>query len=176
MEHPNPASGKGANAAIDIAASQREVWTVLADIASWPTWNPAVRHAYCDREPEDGLDVGTQFRFSTEIGTLKCRITHVDAPRTLSWKGRVLVLGERQTWNVEPGPAGARVSVHAEMTGLAAWFIRRRLDERLQRVLDALVQLLRLEAESRAVEERADEARQTDGAARQTEDEWKTPQ
>lgn len=161
MQQPNPTSSKGANAAIDIAASQREVWTVLADIASWPTWNPAVRHAFCDRDPEDGLDAGTKFRFSTEIGTLKCRITHVDAPRTLSWKGRVLVLGERQTWNVEPSPYGAHVSVHAEMTGLAAWFIRRRLDDRLQRVLDALVQLLRLEAEMRAVEERADAARVT---------------
>ena len=159
MQQPNPASGKGANAAIDIAASQREVWTVLADIASWPTWNPAVRHAVCDREPEDGLEVGTRFRFSTEIGTLKCRVTHVDAPRTLSWKGRVLVLGERQTWNVERGPAGTRVSVHAEMTGLAARLIRRRLDDRLQRVLDALVQLLRLEAEARAVEEQEDAAR-----------------
>ena len=139
---------------IDIAASEREVWTVLADIASWPTWNPAVRHAVCD----ETLEVGSRFRFSTEIGTLSCRMTDVDAPRRVSWKGRVLVLGERQTWLLEPSPTGTRVSVHAEMTGLASRLVKRRLEERLQGVLEALVQLLRLEAEVRATEERADAA------------------
>ena len=139
---------------IDIAASDREVWTVLADVASWPTWNPAVRHAVCD----ETLEVGSRFRFSTEIGTLSCRMTDVDAPRRLSWKGRVLVLGERQTWLLEPSSTGTLVSVHAEMTGLGSRLFRRRLEERLQSVLEALVQLLRLEAEVRATEERADAA------------------
>ena len=40
------------------------------------------------------------------------------------------------------------------MTGPVAFLFRRRLDARLQRVLEAVVQLLRLEAEVRAVEER----------------------
>ena len=146
-----------AQAAIDIAADAREAWTVVADIASWPTWNPAIRHAVC----EDELEVGTKFRFSTEIGTLKCRVTAIDAPRSLSWKGRLLVLGERQTWHFEPTPQGVRVSVIAEMTGLAARLFRRRLQTRLQDVMDALVQLLRLEAEARSTEEREDAARLT---------------
>ncbi len=34
-----------AQAEITIAASEREVWVVLADIDGWPTWNPAVREA-----------------------------------------------------------------------------------------------------------------------------------
>jgi len=50
------------------------------------------------------------------------------------------------------------VSVHAEMTGLGSWLFKRRLAERLQRVLDALVQLLRLEAETRAAERQGDPA------------------
>lgn len=139
-----------AQAEVDIAASEREVWTVLADIASWPTWNPAIRHAMRDEQ----LEVGTRFRFSTELGTLKCRVTRIDAPNLLSWKGRVLLLGERQTWRLEPGPAGTHVSVVGEMTGPVSRLFGRRLDARLQRVLDAVVQLLRLEAEVRAVEER----------------------
>ena len=110
MEQPRSSAPVSAYTEIDIAASDREVWTVLADIASWPTWNPAVRHAVCD----ETLEVGSRFRFSTEIGTLSCRMTDVDAPRRLSWKGRVLVLGERQTWLLEPSPTGTLVSVHAE--------------------------------------------------------------
>lgn len=144
-------------AAVDIAAPQREVWTVLADIGSWPTWNPAVRYAVCDTELE--LEVGTKFRFSTELGTLKCRITEIDAPRVLSWKARVLLLGERVTWRLEPTEQGTHVEVEARMTGPVSAIFRRRLDARLQRVMDSLVQLLRLEAEARTAEARAEAAR-----------------
>ena len=154
MEQPQSSAPVSAYAEIDIAASGREVWTVLADVSSWPTWNPAVRHAVCD----DALEIGSKFRFSTEIGTLSCRVTSVDAPHELSWKGRVLIFGERQRWLLEPGSGGTRVSVHAEMTGLGSWLFKRRLAERLQRVLDALVRLLRLEAETRAAERQGDPA------------------
>jgi uncharacterized protein YndB with AHSA1/START domain len=144
-----------AYAEIDIAASRREVWAILADVASWPTWNPAIRQAARD----DELEVGAKFRFSTEIGTLKCRVTAVDSPRSLSWKGRVLVLGERQTWRLEPTEAGTLVAVQAEMTGLVSRLLKRRLSERLQAVVDSVLQLLRLEAEARTVEAREDAAR-----------------
>jgi hypothetical protein len=153
-----------ATAEIDIAAGEREVWKVLADIASWPTWNPAVRHAVCDED----IEVGTKFRFATETGTVNCRITAIDAPRKLSWKGRVLVLGERQTWQLEPNATGTHVTVRAEMTGLAARLARKRLNERLQGVLDALLQLLRLEAEVRLVEglEDAEKVAEAEGRAK----------
>lgn len=123
---------------------------MLADIAAWSTWNPAIRRAACEAE----LEVGTRFRFGTEIGLFRCRVTAVEAPRLLSWQGRVLALGERQTWQLVPGPDGTHVSVTAEMTGIGARVLRRRLSERLQVVLDSLVQLLRLEAESRAADAR----------------------
>ena len=151
-----------ARAAVDIAAPQREVWTVLADISSWPTWNPAVRYAVCDTE--FGLEVGTRFRFSTELGTLKCRITEVDAPRSLSWKARVILLGERVTWRLEATEQGTHVRVEAQMTGPVSRLFRRRLDARLQRVMDSLVQLLRLEAEARTADERAEADRAAEAA------------
>ena len=102
------------------------------------------------------------------MGTLGCRITAIDAPRTLSWKGRVLVLGERQTWQLETIATGTHVTVRAEMTGLAARLARKRLNERLQGVLDALLQLLRLEAEVRVVEglEDAEKVAEAEGRAR----------
>lgn len=144
-----------ASVEVDIAAAGRHVWTVLADVPSWPTWNPAVRQAVAD-EP---LDVGSRFRFKTEMGTLSCRVTAIDAPHRLSWRGRVLVFGERQTWLLEAIPTGTHVSVHAQMTGIGSRLFKRRMAERLPRVLDAVVQLLRLEAEARATEEREDAAR-----------------
>ena len=55
-----------AYAEIDIAAPRREVWGILADVASWPTWNPAIRQSVRDED----FEVGSRFRFSTEILSL----------------------------------------------------------------------------------------------------------
>ncbi len=154
MEQPQSSAPVSAYAEIDIAASRPEVWVILTDVAAWPTWNPAIRESY--RDPE--LKVGTRFRFSTEIGTLKCRFTAIDSPGSFSWKGRVLVLGERQSWRLEPTDEGTRVSVHAEMTGLVSRLLRQRLTARLQAVVDSVVQLLRLEAEVRTADAEIDPA------------------
>ena len=148
-----------AHAVIDIAADEREVWTVIADISAWPTWNPAVREAVFEGE----LESGTRFRFSTPFGSVKCRLSEVDAPRVLSWTGRLLTIRERQTWHLEPDTAGTRASIDATLTGLGARLFRARLQERLQGELDAVVQLLKLEAEVRLAEEHeAEERRASD--------------
>ena len=153
-----------AYAEIDIAAPRPEVWGILADVASWPTWNPAIRHAVRDEE----LEVGARFRFSTEIGTLKCRFTAIESPRSLSWKGRVLALGERQAWILESTDSGTHVTVLAEMTGPVSRLMRRRLTERLQAVILSVLQLLRLEAEVRSAETAEEVARAAESLGKGT--------
>ena len=144
-----------AHAEIDIAADEREVWTVIADIAAWPTWNPAVREAVFEGQ----LESGASFRFSTPFGSIKCKLSEVDAPRVLSWTGRLLTVRERQTWRLESNATGTHASIDATLTGLGARLFRARLAERLQGELDAMVQLLKLEAEVRSVEEHEAAAR-----------------
>ncbi len=134
-----------AHAEIDIAASEREVWTVIAGIASWPTWNPGVRDATFTAE----LEVGARFRYATPFGSIGCRITQVDAPHTLAWEARLLAIRQRQSWRVEAGSTGSHVRTDASMSGLGARLFRRRLNERLQGELDALVSLVKLESEVR---------------------------
>jgi uncharacterized protein YndB with AHSA1/START domain len=146
-----------ARAEIDIAADERKVWTVLADVAAWPTWNPAVRDAVFDGE----LETGTRFRFSTVFGSMKARLSDVDAPHVLAWRGRLLFMGHRQTWQLQADADGTHVVTDASMSGLGARLFRKRLNQRLQGDLDALVRLLKLEAEARATEEREEEARET---------------
>ncbi len=145
MEQTRISAPVSARAEIDIAASEREVWTVIADIASWPTWNPGVREATFTAE----LEVGARFRYATPFGSIACRLTQVDAPHSLAWEGRLLTLRQRQSWRVAAGATGSRVRTDASMSGLGARLFRRRLNERLQGELDALVSLLKLEAEVR---------------------------
>lgn len=155
MEQPRSKAPVSAYAEIDIAAPRPAVWAILADVAAWPSWNPAIRESV--RDPD--LEVGARFRFSTEIGTLKCKVTAVDSPRSLSWRGRVLALGERQTWTLEPTETGTHVAVQAEMTGPVARLLRHRLNERLKGVVTSVLQLLRLEAEVRTADAQAEAAR-----------------
>ncbi len=155
MESSLPAAPVSAHAEVDIAASARQVWTVLADIASWPTWNPAVRQAVFDGQ----LDVGARFRYSTPFGSMSCRLTRVDAPTAFAFSGRLLMMRQRHAWQIDPVPGGVHVVTDATMSGLSARLFHTRLRQRLQGELDALVQLLKLEAEARVTEAHEEAAR-----------------
>lgn len=147
---PTTLSGPvAARAEIDIEAPQRVVWAVLADIDAWPTWNPAVREAAL----RDELEVGGRFRFADALGALRCSLREVDAPRSLAWSGRVMLVRHRQAWWIEPAGDGSRVATEAAISGVGVWIFKSRFDERLQADLDAQVQLLKLEAENRAAED-----------------------
>jgi hypothetical protein len=138
-----------AHAQIEIAAGQRVVWSVLADIDAWPTWNPAIRGSVL----KDELEVSRSFRYATAFGSLRCRLREVDAPSSLAWSGRLLTITERQAWTIEPATGGCLVCVQASLSGVGAWLFKARLEERLTADLGAVVQLLKLEAESRLAKE-----------------------
>lgn len=139
-----------AHAEIDVAAEDRIAWAVIADIASWPTWNPSARQVTVPTE----LERGAPFRYSSPLGSMTCRLTQVDAPRELAWQGRLLTMDLVQVWHIEPDAAGSHVSLDASLSGLVARVFHRRWQVRLQDDLDSLVQLMKLEAEVRSAEER----------------------
>ena len=145
----------GARAEIDIAAGQRVVWSVLADIDAWATWNPAVRESSLN----DELEVGARFRYATALGSMRCRLVSIDAPSRLAWSTRVLTMGHQQVFELDGSVDACHVAGEATLSGPGAWLFKSRLDERLRADLDATLQLLRLEAETRAAEELEDEAR-----------------
>lgn len=149
MEETRSTAPVQAHAQVGIAAEPREVWSVIADIAAWPTWNPAVREAVFEAE----LEVGARFHYATPLGSLRCRLSTVDAPRVLAWQGRLLAMRQQQAYRLEASPEGSHVTADASLSGIGARLFRGRLAERLQGELDALVQLLKLEAEARAVEQ-----------------------
>lgn len=145
-----------AQAEIEVDASPRQVWSVLADIAEWPTWNPVVRSATAPAE----LEAGAAFRRAAGQGTISARLLTVDAPRALAWRDRSLGLRAVHAWTIEERPTGCTVTIEACLTGIPARLLAGRLRRSTQQQLEAWVRLLKLEAETRAAD--ADETDETD--------------
>jgi hypothetical protein len=155
VEQSRSAAPVSAHAEIEIAAEERVVWAIIADIAAWPSWDHAVRQVSFDAE----LENGAAFHCTSTLGQMSCRLTRVDAPRELAWRGRAWLLTLQQACGIEPGVTGSHVRVEASLSGLVARLFRRRLQARLGDELDSFTRLLKLEAEMRSFEERAETAR-----------------
>jgi uncharacterized protein YndB with AHSA1/START domain len=137
-----------ARAEIEVDASPRQVWSVLADIAEWPTWNPVVRSATAPGE----LEAGATFRRAAGQGTISARLLEVDAPRALAWRDRSLGLRSVHAWTIEKRSTGCSVTIEACLSGIPARLLAGRLRRSTQQQLEAWVRLLKLEAETRAAD------------------------
>lgn len=148
MSAIDPAAPVVARAEIEVRASPTRVWSVLADVEEWPTWNPAVRGVRLQGD----LEAGASFRWAAGPGTISARLTRVDEPHLLAWRDRAMGLRVVHVWRIEELPGGCAVTTEACLTGLPARLLARRLRQGVQQDLDAWVRLLKLEAETRAVE------------------------
>jgi uncharacterized protein YndB with AHSA1/START domain len=130
-------------AEIVVDADPEGIWALLADIPTWPEWDPGIREARLDGE----LTVGTTVRWASGSGRMTSRLTAVEPNRRLAYSGRSMGLRTRQCWTIEPRESGATVSVEASVGGLPARLLGRRLRRDTQASLDARLRLLKLEAE-----------------------------
>jgi hypothetical protein len=155
VEQTRSAAPVNAHAEIDVAAEERIVWAIIADVAAWPTWNPSLRQVSSVAE----LEAGARFRYISALGSVSGRLAQVDAPHEFAWRGRAWTMTLQQACRIGSQAEGSHVSVDASLNGVIARVFRRRLQAWLQADLDSLLRLLRLEAEVRSSAERDEAAR-----------------
>jgi uncharacterized protein YndB with AHSA1/START domain len=63
------------------AAAPEHVWTLLADVSTWPRWAP-----FDDAEVESGEGVGEIRRFRAGRMTTRERVTELDPPRRYTYE------------------------------------------------------------------------------------------
>ena len=115
-----------------IEATAEEVWAVLTDTPSYPSWNPFVRHV------EGDLEVGERIAVRIEPEDwngmdMTPKLLVVDAPRELRWVGHLWVKGifdGEHSFTIETdGPGRVRL-VHAErFSGALVFLMRRKLTQ-----------------------------------------------
>jgi len=137
-----------ARSEIAVAAGARDIWAVLAQIEEWPTWHPGVR----DAAVEGDLEARTRFQWAAGPSTYTCVLTQVDAPRSITWRGRSMGLAHQCSWRLEERSGRCLVRAELTITGILARLFARRLRPWSQRELDTWMQLLKLETEARISE------------------------
>ena len=77
---------------IEIAASAERVWDILTDFASYPEWNPFIRHISGELKVGERLEVRLEPPDSRGI-TLRPTVLRAEPNRVMGWVGHLLVPG-----------------------------------------------------------------------------------
>jgi uncharacterized protein YndB with AHSA1/START domain len=131
---------------IEIAASPQAVWDVLADIESWPSWNPDVK----SMSMQGGLAEGSVFRWRAGPGTITSRIQHVEPPRVIGWTGTIFGIKAKHVYRLEARDGATLVQTEESYEGLVVRLLRGSLQKTLDKGLSDGLRYLKAETERRA--------------------------
>jgi hypothetical protein len=77
---------------VEIEAAPERVWSILADFAAYPEWNPFIR--FVNGVPQQGARLKVRIQPSGTKGmTFRPTIMVADVGRELRWLGRLLIPG-----------------------------------------------------------------------------------
>jgi hypothetical protein len=131
---------------IVIAATPELVWDVMANIASWPSWNPDVKSV-----SSGGLVAeGTQFRWKSGPGTITSTLRRVERPRQLAWTGSTLGINAIHVWRLEAEGSSTLVRTEESWEGILPRLFRSQMQKVLHSAIEAGLRHLKAEAERRA--------------------------
>ena len=131
---------------IEIRATPEVVWDVLADIDSWPSWNPDVKEANL----MGGLRESSVFRWKAGPGTITSTLEKVDRPREIGWRGKTMGINAVHVYKLEPHAEGTKVHTEESFDGVIVGLLKRSMRKTLQKGIDGGLASLKKEAERRS--------------------------
>jgi len=132
-----------AKAKIEINAAPETVWNIMADIESWPSWNPEVKKACLKGE----LKEGTQFQWKTGVGKITSLLQKVDPPHFLAWTGRIMGINAIHVWKIETSEDKTVVVTEESWEGALSRVMSGRMQKMLEDSINSGLQSLKSEAE-----------------------------
>ena len=136
---------------IQIDAPAERVWDVLTDFASYPQWNPFIRHISGRLAPGERL----QARLEPPGGrgmTFKPRVLNAEPNRELRWLGHLLVPGlfdGEHSFTIQPLDENrVRLVQRETFKGLLVPLFGRSLENNTQRGFEAMNRALKERAEA----------------------------
>ena len=111
------------SAATQIAASPEQVWAILADLASYPQWNPLFREASGQLSAGNKITLKSTHPVNGRTMTVKASVLTAQPARELRWRSSLpgLMTGEH-SFTLTPAEGGTRLVQTEIYTGLLARF------------------------------------------------------
>ena len=114
----------------EIEATADEVWAVLTDTASYPSWNPFVRRITGNLRAGERIEVRLEPEDWNGID-MRPKVMACDAPRELRWLGHLFVPGVFDGEHIftidEAGPGRVRLMQAERFRGLLVFAMRKKL-------------------------------------------------
>ncbi len=143
--------GHQLQAEIEINAGPERVWSILADSASYPVWNPFIRFIRGTLERGARLEVRIQ-PSGTKGMTFRPSVLAADAGRELRWRGHFLFPGifdGEHRFVIEPLAAGkVRFRQSERFSGILVPIFRGSLDRDTKRGFEEMNLALKARAEA----------------------------
>jgi hypothetical protein len=134
---------------IDIAASPERVWSILADFAAYPTWNPFIVLIEGKARPGARLKVRLVLPGKPAMNFTP-QLKVVAPPRELRWVGHVLapgLLDGEHGFEIEPVDQGCRLRHAEEFSGVLVPLFVPALQEATRAGFEAMNRALKHRAE-----------------------------
>jgi uncharacterized protein YndB with AHSA1/START domain len=135
-----------ADGELRIDADPQTVFSVIAAIDQWPSWNPDVKSVTVDGP----VQPGTVFRWKAGPSTLTSTLQIVDPPSEIAWTGTTMGIKAVHVFRFQASDGGtlarSEESWAGLLPGLLKGYSRRTLDKGIRSVLAHL----KAEAEHRA--------------------------
>lgn len=137
------------SAATQIAASPDQVWAVLADLASYPQWNPLFREASGQLSAGNKITLKSIHPVNGRTMTVKASVLAAEPAKELRWRSSLpaIMTGEH-SFTLTPAEGGTRLVQTETYRGLLAHFSAK-TTSRFQASFQALNQALKERAENR---------------------------
>jgi uncharacterized protein YndB with AHSA1/START domain len=129
-----------------IAAPPETVWSVMADLSSWPIWNAGVKSMSFDGR----LEPHSEFRWKSGGARLVSTLQVVDPPKEISWTGQTMGIHAVHVFHFEPVEDGTLARSAESFRGLIPTVLTKYSRRVLQRGIDDILASLKIEAERRA--------------------------
>lgn len=132
-----------AEATITIGASRDIVWSLMADVAGWPTWNTDITEAAI----EGTLARGARIVWKSGPGTIRSKVADVVPRERLSWTGSLLGIKAIHVWVLATEGGDTVVTTRESWDGLPVRLAKRWSRSTLDKALASGLQHLKAEAE-----------------------------
>lgn len=129
---------------IEIEADLDTVWNIMADIESWPNWNPDVKDVILHGD----LKPGTHFQWKAGPGKITSVLQNVEPPHLLAWTGKTMGVNAIDVFKFEFVNGKTIVKEEESWEGLLSRALHGRLQKMLEESLEAGLKYLKAEAES----------------------------